>query len=74
MTSAAGILSTRNPIGGPNNIRPQRELLELEGVEVEQGIVGEMRVDFAKWGWFPEAVERVGSKKEKISEEEDWGA
>lgn len=25
-----------------------------EGVEVTTGRTGEMRVDFAQWGWFPE--------------------
>jgi len=28
--------------------------LEAEGVEVTTGRTGEMRIDFGRWGWFPE--------------------
>jgi hypothetical protein len=38
---------------GTNGAHRQRETLEAEGVDVVDGWTGKMRVDFARWGWFP---------------------
>ncbi|KIN93301.1 hypothetical protein M404DRAFT_171485 [Pisolithus tinctorius Marx 270] len=49
--SSAGTISSRGP--GTNGAQIQREALEAEGVEVVVGRTGELRVDLARWGWFP---------------------
>lgn len=40
-------------IQGPGAQR-QRDELEAEGVEVNTGRMGEMKVSLATWGWFPQ--------------------
>jgi len=50
--SSSGVISSRGP--GTDGARNQRDELEAEGVEVSTGRTGEMRVDFGRWGWFPQ--------------------
>lgn len=50
--SSSGTISSRGP--GTNGARRQRDELEAEGVEVITGRTGDMRVDFGRWGWFPQ--------------------
>ncbi|KAI6011949.1 hypothetical protein EDC04DRAFT_2762507 [Pisolithus marmoratus] len=49
--SSAGTISSRGP--GTDGAQRQRDVLEAEGVEVVVGRTGELRVDLARWGWFP---------------------
>lgn len=51
--SSSGTISSRGP--GTEGARRQRDELEAEGVEVSTGRTGDMRVDFGRWGWFPQA-------------------
>ncbi|KAG9313069.1 hypothetical protein JVU11DRAFT_6509 [Chiua virens] len=48
--ATSGIVS----IDGPS---AQQRLLEVEGIDVNTGLLGESRVTMEKWGWFPEANE-----------------
>jgi len=50
--SSSGTISSRGP--GTEGARHQRDELEAEGVEVSTGRTGEMRIDFVRWGWFPQ--------------------
>jgi len=52
VVSSSGAISSRGP--GTNGAQNQRDELEAEGVEVTTGRTGEMRIDFGRWGWFPE--------------------
>ncbi|KAK7417806.1 Alkyltransferase-like protein 1 [Neonectria magnoliae] len=49
--NAKGIISPRSQPGGS---RTQAEALRAEGVEVSTSAMGELSVDFAEYGWFPE--------------------
>lgn len=51
VVSSAGTISSRGP--GTDGAQRQRDVLEAEGVEVVVGRTGELRVDLARWGWFP---------------------
>ncbi|KAI6018569.1 DNA binding methylated-DNA-cysteine S-methyltransferase [Pisolithus microcarpus] len=51
VVSSAGTISSRGP--GTDGAQRQRDALEAEGVEVVVGRTGELRVDLARWGWFP---------------------
>ena len=50
--SSSGTISSRGP--GTEGARRQRDELEAEGVEVSTGRTGEIRIDFVRWGWFPQ--------------------
>lgn len=50
--SAAGTISSRGP--GTDGADVQRQALEAEGIEVTRGRTGELRVDMAQYGWFPD--------------------
>ena len=39
-----------------NGARRQADALMQEGVEVQQGSLGEYFVDFATYGWFPDML------------------
>jgi methylated-DNA-protein-cysteine methyltransferase related protein len=52
VVSSSGTISSRGP--GTEGARRQRDELEAEGVEVSTGRTGEMRIDFVRWGWFPQ--------------------
>ena len=40
----------------PSGARNQAAALQAEGVEVTTGALGELSVDFAEFGWFPEIL------------------
>ncbi|KAH7920999.1 hypothetical protein BV22DRAFT_1073050 [Leucogyrophana mollusca] len=63
--STAGIIASHGGLGPI-----QRDALEGEGVSVCNGILGEPRVRFDQWGWFPE---HVGLDSDTESDDE-WGA
>jgi methylated-DNA-protein-cysteine methyltransferase-like protein len=49
---ASGVISSRGP--GTQGAQRQADTLTAEGVEVSTGRTGELRVDFGRWGWFPQ--------------------
>ncbi|KPM43455.1 hypothetical protein AK830_g3091 [Neonectria ditissima] len=49
--NAKGIISPRSQ---PEGSRTQAAALRAEGVEVSTSAMGELSVDFAEYGWFPE--------------------
>ncbi|KAF9244486.1 6-O-methylguanine DNA methyltransferase [Melanogaster broomeanus] len=63
--STSGIVATHGELG---NV--QRNALEKEGVLVRTGILGESRVEFRQWGWFPEDVEVLS----ETESDDEWGA
>lgn len=52
MIGASGAISSRGP--GTQGAQRQADALTAEGVEVNAGRTGELRVDFGRWGWFPQ--------------------
>jgi hypothetical protein len=52
VVSSSGTISSRGP--GTNGADLQRQALEAEGVDVTRGRTGDLRVDFTRYGWFPE--------------------
>lgn len=46
------MISSRGP--GTEGARRQKDELEAEGVEVSTGRTGDLRVNLAVWGWFPQ--------------------
>ncbi|MCJ1350841.1 MAG: hypothetical protein MMC33_000822 [Icmadophila ericetorum] len=50
--NAKGVISQR----GPGSAARQATVLRQEGVEVERGSLGELTVNFATYGWFPEIL------------------
>jgi methylated-DNA-protein-cysteine methyltransferase related protein len=64
---SGGTISSRGP--GTQGAQRQRDALVAEGVEVTTGRTGELRVDFATWGWFPEPGHEDGEMSN--SEEDD---
>ncbi|KAF6751916.1 MGMT family protein [Ephemerocybe angulata] len=72
---ASGTISSRGP--GSDGAQRQRDALEAEGVEVTVGRTGEMRVDLARFGWFPAPVTTAGGRRStsgEDTEEEDEDA
>ncbi|RYP36705.1 hypothetical protein DL767_003267 [Monosporascus sp. MG133] len=51
--NSKGIISPRSQ---PSGARNQAAALQAEGVEVTTGALGELSVDFAEFGWFPEIL------------------
>ncbi|RYP45808.1 hypothetical protein DL768_007894 [Monosporascus sp. mg162] len=45
-----------SPRSQPSGARNQAAALQAEGVEVTTGALGELSVDFAEFGWFPEIL------------------
>lgn len=52
VVSSSGVISSRGP--GTEGAQRQKEALEVEGVEVSTGRTGDLRVNLAVWGWFPQ--------------------
>ncbi|KAJ5885433.1 hypothetical protein N7495_009943 [Penicillium taxi] len=50
--NAKGMISHR----GPGSAQRQADALRLEGVVVENDSMGEMYVDFSRFGWFPKML------------------
>ncbi|KIJ62487.1 hypothetical protein HYDPIDRAFT_114618 [Hydnomerulius pinastri MD-312] len=63
--STSGIIAAHGDLG-----TVQRSTLEEEGVLVRTGILGESRVEFRRWGWFPDSAD-VLSEPES---DDEWGA
>ncbi|KAK3990723.1 hypothetical protein QBC44DRAFT_324639 [Cladorrhinum sp. PSN332] len=51
--NAKGVISPRSQ---PSGSRNQAAALELEGVTVTTGALGELMVDFGEYGWFPSSL------------------
>ena len=49
--ASSGTISSRGP--GTSGADDQRQELEAEGIEVNVGRMGDMRVDMKRYGWFP---------------------
>lgn len=56
VVNAKGIISPR----GPGGAARQAVALRQEGVMVEDGSLGELRIDFATYGWFPSHLPSEG--------------
>jgi len=66
---ASGAVSSRGP--GTQGAERQRDALVAEGVEVTVSRSGEMKVDFAQWGWFPQpGTALAGAVQEPEADEE----
>ncbi|KAH7886729.1 hypothetical protein F5I97DRAFT_1927038 [Phlebopus sp. FC_14] len=63
--STSGIIAAHGNLGSV-----QRSTLENEGVVVCTGILGESRVEFSRWGWFPDYVQ----VRPEAEPEDEWGA
>ncbi|CAA7267724.1 unnamed protein product [Cyclocybe aegerita] len=66
---ASGTISSRGP--GTDGAQRQRDALEAEGVEVTTGRTGDMRVDLARFGWFPSINEILQLRGEEDEGRED---
>ncbi|RYP08503.1 hypothetical protein DL765_008762 [Monosporascus sp. GIB2] len=64
--NSKGIISPRSQ---PSGARNQAAALQAEGVEVTTGALGELSVDFAEFGWFPETL--PSEEGDGTSNEED---
>jgi len=53
VVSSSGAISSRGP--GTDGAQRQSDALEAEGVEVHVGRTGDLLVNLATWGWFPES-------------------
>lgn len=65
VVSTSGIIAEHGDLGAA-----QRRALEREGVSLTPGLLGETRVDFSKYGWFPERSELVPQTRP----DDDWAA
>lgn len=65
VVSTSGIVADHGGLGAL-----QKHALEDEGVSVRTGILGESRIEFTKWGWFPDQT-IIASEVESV---EEWGA
>ncbi|KAI6008884.1 6-O-methylguanine DNA methyltransferase [Pisolithus orientalis] len=63
--STSGIVADHSGLGAL-----QKRALEGEGVSVRTGILGESRIEFNRWGWFPDHAV-IPSEVESVDE---WGA
>ncbi|KAF9221184.1 hypothetical protein BS17DRAFT_786033 [Gyrodon lividus] len=63
--STSGVIAAHGDLGSM-----QRSALEEEGVLVRTGILGESRVEFRRWGWFPEDAEVLL----ETESDDEWGA
>ncbi|EME76936.1 uncharacterized protein MYCFIDRAFT_46862 [Pseudocercospora fijiensis CIRAD86] len=54
--NSKGIISPRQVCPGTNGAARQEAQLNLEGVEVGRGPLGERTVDFSTYGWFPNTL------------------
>ncbi|KAF2733081.1 MGMT family protein, partial [Polyplosphaeria fusca] len=64
--NARGGISPRGPSGASR----QAAALRAEGVEVEQGAMGEFTVSFSKYGWFPDMLPSEEGQVESSDDEE----
>ncbi|TRX97434.1 hypothetical protein FHL15_001712 [Xylaria flabelliformis] len=62
--NSKGMISPRSQ---PSGARNQAAALRAEGVTVSTDALGELSVDFAEYGWFPDSL-----PSEEASEEQEW--
>ncbi|GAD92862.1 hypothetical protein CIMG_08912 [Paecilomyces variotii No. 5] len=65
--NAKGMISHR----GPGSAARQAAALRREGVRVDTDAMGEMYVDLARYGWFPDRLPSEEGLTEEDSEDED---
>ncbi|KAF2263807.1 DNA binding methylated-DNA--cysteine S-methyltransferase [Lojkania enalia] len=70
--NARGGISPRQR--GPSGASRQAAALRAEGVEVEQGAMGEFTVDFGKYGWFPDVLPSEARLVESSGDEDEEAA
>ncbi|CAG8247553.1 unnamed protein product [Penicillium nalgiovense] len=58
--NSKGMISHR----GPGSAKRQAEALAQEGVEVTTDSMGEMYVDFSRYGWFPSELPSEGTDEQ----------
>lgn len=56
---------------GPSGAARQAAALRTEGVQIEQGAMGEYTVDFNKYGWFPDVLPSEAGLVESSDEEDE---
>ena len=55
------------PRSQPSGSRNQAAVLRTEGVQVQAGALGELMVDFAQHGWFPDVLpSEEGASDEEV--------
>ncbi|KAK4871126.1 hypothetical protein LT330_000363 [Penicillium expansum] len=59
--NSKGMISHRS---GPGSAERQAEALAQEGVEVTTDSMGEMYVDFSRYGWFPSELPSEGTDEQ----------
>ncbi|RYC60140.1 hypothetical protein CHU98_g6075 [Xylaria longipes] len=62
--NSKGMISPRSQ---PSGARNQAAALRAEGVTVSTDALGELSVDFAEYGWFPDLL-----PSEEADEEQEW--
>ncbi|KAI0454382.1 MGMT family protein [Xylaria acuta] len=62
--NSKGMISPRSQ---PSGARNQAAALRAEGVTVSTDALGELSVDFAEYGWFPDSL-----PSEEADEEQEW--
>ncbi|CAK7273718.1 Alkyltransferase-like protein 1 [Sporothrix epigloea] len=68
--SAKGVISPRGPAaGGALSRNRQADALRAEGVEVTVDALGEMSVDLARYGWFPEQLPSEAAGRQRATQE-----
>lgn len=55
---------TNHNSSGPGSAERQAEALAQEGVEVTTDSMGEMYVDFSRYGWFPSELPSEGTNEQ----------
>lgn len=60
------LISLRSSPAGTQN---QAAALRAEGVAVESGALGELIVDFAEYGWFPDVLPSEAEQDDEQDEE-----
>ncbi|KAI0407113.1 MGMT family protein [Xylaria palmicola] len=64
--NAKGIISPRSQ---PSGARNQAAALRAEGVTVSTDALGELSVDFAEYGWFPDTL-----PSDEVDDEQEWNS
>ncbi|KAL4062443.1 6-O-methylguanine DNA methyltransferase [Scleroderma yunnanense] len=65
VVSTSGIVAQHGGLG-----TAQKRALEDEGVSILTGILGESRVEFSQWGWFPGHAKATS----EVDSDDEWGA
>lgn len=59
---------------GPSGAARHAAALRAEGVQVDQGAMGEYTVDFSRFGWFPDELPSEAVHVEESDEEDEDAA